>query len=507
MRDVRVAALTIALAAIVSPAVIGRQAPRADRVLQVTSNADDGSPGTLRWAVESSNATAEREIISIEAQRPISLTSPLPPIKGPVLIEGARWKSTGEFAVIDGSGYIKGSGPESCPGATSGQFGANVRTMTSPGVRLIDTADVEIAGMEIRRFCIGILINRSTGSVIRDSRIVENRGGAGIMLTGDDGQGNPTSTTTIHNKVFRNEFIDNGDGLELTRGAAFNLIADNTFRSTAANPEPSQGIEILRGNDNVVSGNRFEGYSDGLQINWGDRNYIVANTFTNNTFGLNLTGLGNVVDSNVITGNRVGIAVRPAEPSPVVRLTRNRINGNGRDIMRCEAGGSCDPQAPKGAMAFGVPGLEHAGFIGSRGRGVSSSAATLQHICPDAAPGCQAAPNGGVRPPTLLSAHTDAAEMTVTGTITGATLSRYVVELFGNTDRASAEADVFVAQTSANTDASGHGTFALRIGRSREVLALQSVTATMTSAEGATSPLSAAHVIDSADRPARPAGR
>ena len=43
------------------------------------------------------------------------------------------------------------------------------------------------------------------------------------------------------------EFIDNGDGLELTRGAAFNLVANNLFRSTVANPEPSQGIEVLQG--------------------------------------------------------------------------------------------------------------------------------------------------------------------------------------------------------------------------------------------------------------------
>ena len=73
------------------------------------------------------------------------------------------------------------------------------------------------------------------------------------MLTGDDGQGNPTATTTNNNKVLDNIFQDNGDGLEPTRGAAFNLIANNHFVSTKANPEPSQGIEILWGNDNAVS--------------------------------------------------------------------------------------------------------------------------------------------------------------------------------------------------------------------------------------------------------------
>src|SRR5499425_814310 len=88
--------------------------------------------------------------------------------------------------------------------------------------------------------------------------------------------------------------------------STFNLVADNVFRSTDANPEPSQGIEILLGNDNTVVSNRFEGYSDGLQINWGHRNYIAANIFTNNSFGLSLSGAGNIIAGNVISGNAVG---------------------------------------------------------------------------------------------------------------------------------------------------------------------------------------------------------
>src|SRR5262249_38299620 len=167
--------------------------------------------------------------------------------------------------------------------------------------------------------------HRGSGNSIHDNRIVGNRGGAGVMLTGDDGNGNPTATGTVHNKVQRNQFLDNGDGLELTRGAAFNLVADNVFRSTAANPEPSQGIEILLGNDNVVVSNRFERYSDGLQINWGHRNYIAANIFTNNAFGLSLSGAGNSIDGNVISGNAVGIAVRPAADMTMASISHNAI--------------------------------------------------------------------------------------------------------------------------------------------------------------------------------------
>lgn len=489
----RIAVSTVTLVVAVAPAMATGQAPAAtaDREWRVTKTIDDGSAGTLRWAIEGSSATPARDVIVVDLPpgEVVAVTSLLPRLVGPLLIQGAAWARAGRFAVIDGSGYVTGKGPESCPGATAGQFGANVRTMTSPGLQIIDTADVEIAGVEVRRFCIGVLINRSTRTVIRDSRFVENHGGAGVMLTGDDGQGNPTSTTTTDNKILRSEFLDNGDGLELTRGAAFNLVAGNTFRSTVANPEPSQGIEILRGNDNVVAENRFEGYSDGLQINWGDRNYIVANTFTGNTFGLNLTGLRNVVEDNTITGNRIGVVVRPADPSPIVRLKGNRISANTAAIRRCEAGGSCDDATPTGAIVMGLPGLEHESFTGSRGRGVTMNPATIQYICPSHAPGCQGPPNQGTTPPTLTAATVSGSTVVVTGRLTALANARYEVEFFGNTQATAADAEVALDNVVVVTDAQGNASFTVRIARDR-VRGLRALTATATSAAGATSPLS-----------------
>src|SRR5215467_13272990 len=405
------------------PNLAGAQSPAAPEVLRVTRTADDGNEGSLRWAIERNNAAPGRFRIDLDpagaAPYIIKLASPLPAIKGPVAIEGAPWKRSGEFVAVDGSGYIEDKGPQTCPGAVPGQYGTNVRTTTNPGLALVDTQGVEISGLEIRNFCIGVLIHRSSGNFIHDNRIVANRGGAGVMLTGDDGNGNPTATTTVHNKVLRNEFVDNGDGLELTRGAAFNLVADNVFRSTPANPEPSQGVEILEGNENVLARNKFEGYSDGVQINWGNGNYIAANEFKGNAFGLSLSGIGNIVDSNVIYENRIGIAVRPSSSSTMVRLTRNRMHDNGKSILRCEAGGSCDPTGPKGPIVFGVPGPEHESFVGSRGGGVTANPAKLQQICLQGGSHCETAPNAGLVRPTLTRADVAGSSLTVSGMFKG----------------------------------------------------------------------------------------
>ena len=58
-----------------------------------------------------------------------------------------------------------------------------------------------------------------------------------------------------------------------------------------------------------------------------------------------------------------------------------------RIIERCFAGGSCDPNLRKGAIVFGLPGLEHERYIGKRGIGVNPPPASLTKICPDGAPG------------------------------------------------------------------------------------------------------------------------
>ncbi|MGE8560433.1 MAG: NosD domain-containing protein [Acinetobacter sp.] len=455
----------------------------------VNNYADDGAQGTLRWAIEQSNANPAQEneiLIQPVGKAPyiIKANKPLPPIKASVKIMGTEWAKTGEYTVIDGSNYIKGEGAKACPGANPEQYGTNVRTTTLPGLVLQDVNGVTLKGLDVRRFCIGVLVNRSSNNLIQHNRFSNNYGGAGVMITGDDGKGNPTATTTNNNKVLDNIFQDNGDGLELTRGAAFNLIANNHFFSTKANPEPSQGIEILWGNDNAVVGNKFENYSDGLQINWGKRNYIAYNELSNNSLGFNLTGDGNIFDSNKVHGNRIGIALRSEKDANAhTTFTKNQIWNNGKDIKRCEAGGSCVPKQRLGAIVFDVPALEHADFVGSRGGGVIIDAKNLQKTCTqDNQKDCNAVPNQGIQAPQLSVKNGQ-----IVVAIKGNPKQRYQVEFFGNTEAKSQEAEFYLGSVTVSTNADGVAQTTWKAP-----LKVGSLTANITDHNGATSELSSA---------------
>lgn len=333
-----------------------------------------------------------------------------------------------------------------------------------------------------------MLILRTSNAVIVDNRIVRNIGGAGVMLSGDDGKGGSTSTTTLDNKVLRNTFLENGDGLELTRGAAFNLIADNVFDGGTDNLEPSQGIEILWGNDNTVVRNRFVRYSDGLQSNWGARNYIGANVFEANAFGVSLTGAGNMVEGNEIRGNGIGIAVRPEAKVAANRISRNSIVGNGLPIMRCSAGGSCDPKMVRGGIVIGPPGLEHGSFVGSRGMGVVFDKAGAAVICTgkDDPDNCHAAPQFGLQPPSLTSVRAVSGKLAVKGALQGPPESLVTVDVFAG-KAGTAEGERYLGSLQAVTDAGGKAEF---VGQVEGAAVGSAITATATTAAGASSAFS-----------------
>jgi 3-dehydroshikimate dehydratase len=173
----------------------------------------------------------------------------------------------------------------------------------------------------------------------------------------------------------------------------------------------------------------------------------------------------------------------------MARITRNSIYGNGLAIERCWSGGSCDPKLRRGGIIFGVPAGEHASYVGKRGGGVTVDPGKLARICPDSAPNCQGAPNGGIAAPVLDGAHVSGMRLALEGHLDATPRSRFTIEMFANSPQAGVEGETFLGDVVTTTDARGHGKFSF-VAESVPGGTPATYTATATSSDGATSEFS-----------------
>ncbi len=113
-----------------------------------------------------------------------------------------------------------------------------------------------------------------------------------------------------------------------------------------------------------------------------------------------MTGDGNILDSNKVHGNRIGVAIRSEKDANArITLTKNLIWDNGKDIKRCESRWfMCTRSAFRRQLYLEYLRLEHEGFVGSRGGGVViSEPSKLQKTCTQPnQQDCNAQPNQGI---------------------------------------------------------------------------------------------------------------
>jgi len=357
----------------------GLSAARA-AVFLVKSNLDDGSVGTLRWAILQNNTNpSPNNVIDVQpgsAQGEFVIILPL--ITGPVVIKANNQQVA---VVLDGSNFINGTLVESCPASTgtppfgpgepgpilvpgtTKSFGPNVRSVYGPAFGVVDSGDVDISGFEIHDFCIGILSLRSHDNHFHHNHIYYTSGAAGILITGDAGNtaGSSTAGLSTGNVSEYNIIHDTGDGQECTRGTTNGIYQYNlqyerrnyiSYEGITGGTRPgdnpySQGIECAGTNDAnlTMQGNNFSGYSDGFMHNSASNVLDVGNTIVGTTYGITDSSTGVVVKDNNITGNRMGVG--PADGS-IITITNNRIYDNGQTLVSLptSAGGTTNPNSP-----------------------------------------------------------------------------------------------------------------------------------------------------------------
>jgi 3-dehydroshikimate dehydratase len=428
----------------------------------------------------------------------------------------ARREPLAPVVTLDGSALVQPRTPSACPGATfsySAQsarwetsdvkgMGANVRGYYGAGLAVHDSHDVEISGIEIRNFCVGVAAVRSSNVYIHDVKIVDSHGAAGVIFTGDDGKSGRTDLS-FNNRLVNSLLLDNGDGFEFTRGTRGSLLQGNTITLTQALPEEGNAVEFAQsGDNNAVIGNTFSKYVEPAVTVGGDRHTIRDNKFISNKGdGLRASGAGLLIVGNTFTDN-AGTAMTVGGEG--TRVLDNVVNGNGgRGIVMSSAGVELSRNSVHDNARLGIdiaaPG-EGRGGRGNGGRGAAPAGATPQ--TPVRAPSRDVLEIPG--PPVLTGASMWSADgIEFSGTMTGKPSQTYRVEIFASPtpdrhpgDEAGwGEGERYLGSAYVHTEASGKAAFTLALAFSDPVGGEKTsgfFAATATDATGSTSRFSRA---------------
>lgn len=465
----------------------------------VQSTSDDGTMGTLRWAVLQVNSDPGPDSIQFKIPgagvERIAILSPLPEITKPVLIDGTTEPNyAGQPLVqIDGSG----AGPN-CDGFVLSGRGSIVQGLVISGFsgaglvlkggsgnlvqgNLVGTdpsgtgAQPNGVGIEI----LGSSSNTIGGTAAGAGNLISGNLGAGIELvrstqdsTANLIAGNLIGTTANGSSPLGNH----GSGI-LVQGVTGNLIgASDPVAGNVVSSNLHDGIELTSGAAaTLIQGNLIGTTADGLHPLGNQKDGILLDRAASNTMGGTNPGQGNVISGNL--GN--GVETLPS-------ATANVFEGNdiGTDRSGTLALGNRGNGVSLGSGSNSVGGLSSgAGNIiadngtGSVGAGVQLVGLVNQNAIlsnsihdnaglginlgngptPSHQPG-SVGPNNFQNYPVFTSAKTDGKTTTVVGTLLGAPNSSYTMQIFwspGPDPSGYGEGQSLISSSSIATDTTG----------------------------------------------------
>ena len=320
--------------------------------LEVTSLLDDGSSGTLRWAINQANANAGGiyDAIDITTEGTITLTSDLPNITAGVTITGTGMATT----IIDGNNlwraiYNNGSRTIVIEDITFKQ-GKNVSW--NGGLIYNASGTMTFNRIKISNHSSWAFYQGGGGvTTFNDSQFTNN----GYAITSDHG-GTPTALsltdTDYSNRIYVNDstFTSNTYGIRTERFVKINnsqftgntqvgaylgglnrqQVLNSTFTSNGVGVYFSSWIPTswaVGAGNQTVSGNTFNGNTTAIQFanNWDNGssvyNGVSANSFSTasgNTFGSTAQNTNNFSGSGYVESNNT---ITAAYLNPVTNLT------------------------------------------------------------------------------------------------------------------------------------------------------------------------------------------
>jgi CSLREA domain-containing protein len=492
------------------PAMALASPPPDGAVLVVDSVGDDADPNpgdgvctsasgcTLRAAIQEANARPGLDRITFAigtGGQKIGITSTLPAITDPVVIDGATQPGYAGTPIVE----VDGAGAKSeVDGLTIRNGGSTVRGLAIYG----------FSGN-------GIVLSGSGGSVVEGNFLGTDATGTAAVGNGDsglliDGSANNRiggTTVAARNVISANQ--GNGTGGLMISGSAAtgNVVQGNFIGTDASGLAPlgntGRGIAIknapnnviggaVPGAGNVISGNRgsgiriFGGAATGNVVQGNlvgtDRNGVPHYGVIGNSRGVQLRTDGNQVLGNLIAGNTIDGVILYESPS------HNLVQGN---VIALNITGIVDYSPGVGNRFVGNS------IFGNFALGIDlATAGAPQGVTPNDSGDFDDGPNGLQNFPVLTSARRSATRTTIGGSLDSARGTAFTLEFFASPQCDSSghgEGRFPIGQTTLTTDGGGNAAFSLALGVS--VPAGWVVTATATDAEGSTSEFSACVVV------------
>jgi hypothetical protein len=497
----------------------------------VTSTADDGSAGTLRWALSQVNAdpspdtdTIDFDITTGTAPYLITPTSDLPAITHPVIIDGTSQP-----------GYAVGAPVVELNGSLGGYYSSGL---------VLSASNSTIEGLVITGFSggrgAGIYVSNGSDDVIQGNFIGTDPTGtiaegndAGILFSCCGTLANDTigGTTAAARNVISGNL---GDGVDLYYGGVTGLTIEGNFIGTdvtgtkplgngqfGVNLGPGSGYSVVSGN--VISANDSAGvYVDNYY--YGSSN----DTIDDNLIGTDVTGtqalgngLGGVVvadgvdtsiSGNIISANGgEGVALQ-FEFSVTIQANKIGTNitgtqplgnlGDGVDIGGFSnlVGG---PTAADGnIIAFNSgTGVTVAGYFPPSGNGILSNSIFGNGsigidlggdgVTLNTPGGPHSGPNDLQNFPVLPNAADFGSVTVITGTLNSAPSTAFTVQVFSNLTADPSgygQGQTYLGSTTVTTDSSGNASF--RVNLPIAIPAGQFISATATDPNDNTSEFS-----------------
>ncbi|CAN5552237.1 hypothetical protein BH11PLA2_BH11PLA2_05510 [soil metagenome] len=411
-----------------------REVPATFTVTTVVDNGSNFTPtaGSLREAIINANKASDLDTInfSISGGGVQVLTPPLalPDITNPVLLDGT----------------------------------------TQPG--FAGTPVIRLDGSSAGTLSNGLSLVNHNGSTVR-SVSIGNFGGAGIRISG--GGSHTVYGSLIGTTQNGTAAAANGIGINLENATLGNVIGGNgSNQRNIISGNAGAGVRMDNTYSNLVAGNLIGSDLNGTAAVANSGGGVsLSNGATGNTIGGIAPGLGNIIsgngtagvlltdaatNSNIIVGNRIGLS-----------LSGSTLPNTGTGVKAFNAAGS---NPPGGSVAGSENVVRNNTIAQNSGAGVAVLDTARQvriegnSIRDNGGLGIQrdATANNGLGAPTITNIKSVSGGLSVNGTFTGLTNTKYTVLIFTNStaDASGAgEGGTQVGNVTVTTDGVGAGTF------------------------------------------------